>query len=74
MDFETDDIYLASYLDLSGCTLLRTRKHGQKVYFVFTNPIGDFSSLKHAYFSGQGKIPAQPYASKVVAYKQMCFE
>lgn len=73
-EFETHDIYLAAYLKVSGCNLMRRRKQANRVYFVFENPAGSIKDLREAYFSGQSKVQAHQYAQAIVAMKQLCFE
>ena len=73
-EFETHDIYLAAYLKVSGCTLVRRRKQANRVYFVFVNPAGSILDLREAFFSGQGKVSAHQYSMEIVSVKQLCFE
>lgn len=73
-EFETHDIYLAAYLKVSGCNMIRRRKQANRVYFVFTNPAGSIKDLREAFFSGQAKVQAHQYALEIVACKQLCFE
>jgi hypothetical protein len=73
-EYETDDIYLAAYLNLAGCELVRRRKTGNKVMFVFTNPAGPIKDLREAYYSNKATVKANPYAQQIVNFKQLCFE
>jgi hypothetical protein len=73
-DYETDDIYLAAYLMLAGCQLLRRRKQGVKVYFIFVNPGGTMNEMREAYFSGKASVKPHDYAQKIIAVKNLCFE
>jgi hypothetical protein len=73
-EFETHDIYLAAFLAVSSCTLLRRRKQANRVYFIFTNPAGPVQDLREAFFSGQAKVSAHEYAQRIVAFKQLCYE
>ncbi len=73
-EFETHDIYLAAYLKVCSCQLLRRRKQANRVYFVFTNSAGSIKDLREAFFSGQAKVPAHQYAMEIVSVKQLCFE
>ncbi len=73
-EYETDDIYLAAYLNLAGCDLVRRRRIGQKVMFVFTNSAGPIKDLRSAYYSNQAVVKANLFAQQVVSFKQLCFE
>jgi len=73
-EFETHDIYLAAYLQVAGCTLIRRRKQANRVYFVFANPAGSIKDLREAFFSGQAKVSAHQYSTAIVSMKQLCFE
>lgn len=73
-ELETDDLYLASYLMVSQCVLLRRRKSGPtKIYFVFSNPAGNIRDLREAYFSGKAVVKAHDYAGKIQAMKELLF-
>jgi len=72
-EHETHEIYLAAYLNLSGCTYLRKYRQGSRVFFVFTNPGGSIKDLKEAFYSDRGLVPAKKYADEVVRFKQLCF-
>jgi hypothetical protein len=74
IEFETHDIYLAAYLKISGCEMLRRRRQGQRVYFIFTNPGGSISEMRTAYFSGKGKVTANVYAQEIMNFKNLCFD
>lgn len=73
-EFETSDIYLAAYLRMSGCKLLRRRKSGSRVFFIFTNPAGSIKDLREAFFKGDGQVPANKYAQEIKDFKELCFE
>ena len=73
-EFETHDIYLAAYLMISGCKMVRRRKQGNRVYFVFVNPAGSIKDLREAYFSGQSKVAAHQYSQTIIAVKNLCYE
>jgi len=73
-EFETHDIYLAAYLKVSGCAMIRRRKQANRVYFIFTNTAGSIKDLREAYFSGQAKVAAHQYSTAIVSMKQLCFE
>jgi hypothetical protein len=73
-EFETHDIYLASYLKIAGCTLVRRRKQANRVYFVFNNPAGSVKDLREAFFSGQAKVSAHEYSTTIISFKQLCFD
>jgi hypothetical protein len=73
-EFETHDIYLAAYLKVCSCKMVRRRKQANRVYFVFTNPAGSIRDLREAFFSGDAKVSAQQYASAIISMKQLCFE
>jgi len=68
---ETDDIYLAAYYMLAGCSFVGKRKVGPKVYFRFRNNAGPISELRRAFFSGEATGKLHDYAQKVVASKQL---
>jgi len=71
---EFHDIYLAAYLKISGCQLLRTRRQGQRVYFIFINPGGSISDMREAYYSGRGMVVANAFATEIKNFKEMCFD
>lgn len=71
-EYETHDIYLAAYLILAGCKMERERRVGQRKYFVFTNPGGSISELRHAYYTGAAVVKAHDFAQKVIAMKNLC--
>lgn len=73
-EFEVTDIYLAAFLKVSGCTLLRRRRQANRVYFIFTNPAGPVQELREAFFTGQAKVPAHQYAIEIKAMKELCHE
>lgn len=73
-EYETHDIYLAAYLMICGCTLLRQRRQGPRKYFIFTNPAGSVKEMREAYYSGTGTVKAHQYAQQVIAVKQLCFD
>ena len=73
-EFETHDIYLAAYLKLSGCELIRRRKAGPRVYFIFHNVAGPASDLREAYYSNKAQVPANRFAQEIVNFKQLCFD
>ncbi len=73
-ELETHDIYLAAYFLISGCKMMRRRKQGNRVYFVFTNPAGSMQDLREAFFSGQAKVAAHQYSQQIIAVKQLCFD
>ncbi len=71
---ETHDIYLAAYLMLSGCILVRKRAQGMRQFFIFSNPGGPIKELRDAYFSGTALVKPHDYAQKLIACKQLLFE
>lgn len=72
--YETDDIYLAAYFMLCGCEMVKRKKLGNKVLFVFTNPAGSMQDLREGYYSGKAKVNPHQYSTQVQAFKKMCFE
>ena len=72
-EFETHDIYLAAYLKVSGCDMIRRRRQGPRVYFVFKNPAGSVMEMRQAYYSGEGQVVANTFARAVISFKQLCF-
>lgn len=72
-EYETHDIYLASYLKISGCQMIRRRRQGQRVYFIFMNPAGSVEAMREAYYSGQGKVVANEMANAIKSFKEMCY-
>lgn len=70
-EFETHDIYLAAFLDLSGCTLVRQRKQGQRKYFIFSNPAGPIKDLREAFFAAKVMMRPHEFCQKIIAYKQL---
>lgn len=73
-EFETNDIYLAAFLKISGCQMIRRRRQINRIYFVFVNPAGSIQELRMAFFSGQAKVPAYQYSQDIIAFKQMCYD
>lgn len=73
-EYETDDIYLAAYFNLSGCEMQRKRRMGQKVWFIFTNPAGSMKELRETYYSGKGSVKPHMYVQQILAFKAMCFD
>ena len=73
-EYETDDIYLAAYLQIAGCVMERRRKIGNKIMFVFSNKAGPVKDLREAYFSNKGTVLAYQYSQQVKAFKQLCFD
>ncbi len=52
-EYRTTDIVLASYLKLSGCSMLKIEKQGQKGTFVFSDVNDD---LVKAYDLGKAQV------------------
>jgi hypothetical protein len=73
-EFETHDIYLAAYLKISGCEMVRRRRQGPRVYFVFRNLAGSVMEMREAYYSGKGQVAANTFAQEIMNMKQLCFE
>lgn len=73
-EYETHDIYLAAYFTVAGCQMVRRRRAGQRVFFVFRNPAGSMQDMREAYYSNRGTVPAARYAQEVMAMKQLCHE
>lgn len=71
---ETHDLYLAAYLMLSGCVLVRKRSQGIRQFFIFSNPGGSIKELRDAYFSGTASVKPHDYAQKLIACKQLLFD
>jgi hypothetical protein len=74
LEFETNDIYYAAYLMVSGCSLAGQRRQGSRVYFKFKNPIGSFRELKNAYYTGTARVNPHEYSQKLIACKALLFE
>jgi hypothetical protein len=72
-DFETHDIYLAAYLSIAGCNYQGKRQEGRRIFFKFTNSGGSIESLREAFYSNTGMVPAYKYSQSVIQYKQLCF-
>jgi len=72
-DFETNDIYYAAYLMVSGCSLASQRRQGTRVYFMFKNPIGSFRELRNAYYTGTARVNPHEFSQKIMAVKALCF-
>jgi len=70
-EYETHDIYLAAYLMVSGCDLVRRRRQGARVYFVFQNKAGPIEELREAYYSGRAKVVAIRFAQEIISMKQL---
>jgi hypothetical protein len=73
-DFETNDIYLAAYLKISGCDYDRRRREGARVFFVFSNKAGSVLDMREAYFAGKGKVVASAYAQELRNFKELCYK
>ncbi len=74
LDYETDDIYLAAYFMVSGCTYKGKKINGKKVIFIFENIGGSIKTLKSDYYSGVCKVKPYDYAQQVIAMKQLLFD
>lgn len=72
--YETDDIYLAAYFRLCGCSLDKRRKIGNKVLFVFTNVAGPIRVLREDFYSGRARVDPHAFQQQIVAMKKMCFD
>jgi hypothetical protein len=72
-ELETHDIYFAAYLIVTGCEMLRTRRQGQRVYFIFRNPAGPIADLKKSYFMNEATVKAHQFAQQIAAVKKMLF-
>jgi hypothetical protein len=70
--YETHDIYLAAYLKICGCTF-KQRRHGQRVFFIFTNTAGSVKELREAYYQGIAKVSPHQFSQEIMAFKQLCF-
>ncbi len=70
-EMETDNIYIGAFFLLSGCTLLRKRREGRKVIFIFMNNAGSMKDLKDAYYLGSHPVKPHDYAQKIMAMKEM---
>jgi hypothetical protein len=69
-EYKTSDLYFAAYLQTAGCTLKRTEKTGNRVFFIFEyQPLLD--DLKLQYFNGEAKVKAQPYAASIKNLKSL---
>ncbi len=72
--YETDDIYLAAYFLICGCTMDKRRKVGNKVMFVFSNPAGPMNDLRENYYSGKAMVRANAYSQTIISCKKLCFD
>ncbi len=72
--YETDDIYLASFFLVCNCVLEKRRKVGNKVYFVFSNPAGSIKTLREDYYSGKAMVRANVYAQCLINTKKLLFD
>jgi hypothetical protein len=73
-EIETNDIYFAAFLLISGCELVRERRQGQRVYFIFKNIGGSIQDLKRSYFTNEAKVNAHQYSQQIVAVKRLLFD
>lgn len=73
-EVETNDIYFAAYLIVSGCTMIRKRQQGPRRYFVFTNPGGSLTELRDGYYANSATVKANQYAQQIISMKQLCFD
>jgi hypothetical protein len=69
-EYRTSDLYFAAYLITAGCTLKRTDRVGNRVFFIYDySPLLD--DLKLQYFNGEAKVKAQHYASQIKNLKSL---
>ena len=71
--YETDNIYLAAYLHVSGCTMEKRRKVGRKVYFEFKSD-NSIEDLRESYYVGRAQINASQFAQQIQAFKKLVCE
>ena len=69
-DFETSDIYLASYLSVAGCTVKNLRRQGARVYIVFTSPTS-IRDLRESYYAGKALVRANAMSAAIQSMKEL---
>lgn len=69
-----NDIYLAAYLSLAGCKLVRRYREGRRVQFEFSNPAGSIRALRDAFYSNEAMVPAFRYSQEIIGKKQQLFD
>jgi hypothetical protein len=68
------DLYYAAFLLSSGLDLVKTRRDGPRVVFLFSvDPDDDVEQLKIAWHSGKGEVSAQAYAQNLKNLKDLAF-
>lgn len=72
-ELESHDIYFVAFLLISACELVRQRRQGQRVYFVFRNVGGSMNDLKNSYYSNQAKVPAHQFSQQISAVKKLLY-
>jgi hypothetical protein len=72
-ELETHDIYFASFLIICSCELVRQRRQGQRVYFIFKNIGGSMGDLKNSYYSNQAKVNAYQFSQQISATKKLLY-
>ncbi len=73
-EYETDELYLAAYLKISGCVIERRRKVGNKVIFVFSNKAGSMIQLREDFYSDKAMVPAHRFSLELQSLKKLLFE
>jgi hypothetical protein len=72
-EYETHDIYLGAYISMS-LPMLKKRRQGSRVFFVFENINGKIQELRDQYYTGKCLVPANAYARKIQDFKELCFD
>lgn len=69
-EHRTSDLYFGAYLMTAGCTLKRTERVTNRVFFIFDySPM--LEDLKLQYFNGEAKVKAQAYAAQIKNLKSL---
>jgi hypothetical protein len=69
-EHRTSDLYFGAYLMTAGCTLKRTERVMNRVFFIFYySPL--LEELKIQYFNGEAKVKAQSYAAQIKNLKSL---
>jgi hypothetical protein len=69
-EHRTSDLYFGAYLMTAGCTLKKTERAMNRVFFIFDySPL--LEELKIQYFNGEAKVKAQAYAAQIKNLKSL---
>ena len=70
--FATSDIFLASYLRLTGCQLLSIdRRDRKRIKFVFDGAAEEYAMK---YFNGEGMVSASAFSRAISESRNLLFD